>query len=291
MNLTHTHIFSALGGQWKISTVEPVSPSEQTTIDHMVADFDASYSRFKPTSLVSKMRAEGPGTYNFPDSIIPLYETYVALERATDGRVNPFVGEALEQQGYDPSYRLRPDDRAPLAAPSFARNTSLTGMSIKTGVTALMDIGAAGKGLLVDMLSSYIAASHPNYTIDGASDLFVGTTETHSVELEHPQSPGSVIGTLRLSQQALASSAINRRLWGPRLHHILDARTGQAITTPVVATWAIADSALIADALSTALYHVSPQQLSEEFGAFYYIVMNNDGTVAHNINTIGELYS
>ena len=58
----------------------------------------------------------------------------------------------------------------------------------------------------------------------------------------------------------MAGSAVNRRTWGAGLHHIIDARTG-APATSVVASWAAAPDAGMADGLATAAFFVDVETL------------------------------
>ena len=80
------------------------------------------------------------------------------------------------------------------------------------------------------------------------------------VGLEHPYDPARAIGIVSLGAGALCASAANRRAWGDGLHHVLDGTTGAPVRT-VVASWAMAASAMVADALATALFFVDGSRL------------------------------
>jgi thiamine biosynthesis lipoprotein len=99
------------------------------------------------------------------------------------------------------------------------------------------------------------------------------------VALEHPFDPASAIGIVALRDAAIAGSALGRRAWtspdGRRLHHVLDGRTGRPVET-VAATWAVAGTAMVADALATALFLAPPEALEAEF-AFTWLRMATDG--------------
>ncbi len=88
--------------------------------------------------------------------------------------------------------------------------------------------------------------------VDASGDLAVRGMPQR-VALEHPYDPRRAIGVVTVTDGALCASAANRRTWGDGLHHVLDARTGLPVRT-VAATWALADSAMIADAAATALF-------------------------------------
>jgi thiamine biosynthesis lipoprotein len=69
---------------------------------------------------------------------------------------------------------------------------------------------------------------------------------------------------------------------------VLDARTGNP-ARHVVATWVIADTAAVADGLSTALFLSSPRRLAEAF-RFDCVRMFADGRVERSTSFDGELF-
>ncbi|MGO2519668.1 MAG: FAD:protein FMN transferase [Microbacterium sp.] len=69
--------------------------------------------------------------------------------------------------------------------------------------------------------------------------------------------------------------SINRRAWGEGLHHVLDARTGAPVRT-WAATWAIAPSAMHADAVATALFFEGGADLARQWGV-EWVRMSTDG--------------
>lgn len=84
-----------------------------------------------------------------------------------------------------------------------------------------------------------------NWQIDSSEPIRVG--------LEHPFDPTKAIGVVSLDNEAICASVSNRRRWGEGVHHILDGRTGKPVAD-VIATWAVASSALVADGLVMALF-------------------------------------
>lgn len=290
MTLQYTYTFEAIGTLWTIETNAPLIKSEVHHIHELIDEFDKTYSRFRLDSLVSQARLEAPGSFIFPESIIELYDTYVNLERVTGGAVNPLVGEALEQLGYDADYSLRPSGTT--AHPTgLARTVTRSATTLTYHQPGLLDIGAIGKGYLVDIIAHYIARDHSQYVIDAGGDIAVSTIAPYVVGLEHPLNLSQVIGTVSLQNQSICGSSTNRRRWGEGVHHIIDATTGRPLQSDIVATWAIAKSTMLADALATALFFVPATDLHEHFGDFQYIIMREDTRVEHNIKGIGELYA
>ena len=213
---------------------------------------------------------------------------YRRLYAATDGAMSPLVGRALEDLGYDRAYSLRPTGR-PTAVPAWDEAVAWDGAALTTLRPVTLDVGAAGKGYLVDILGRMLElAGHVDYTVDGSGDIRHRGPAPIRVGLEHPLDPTKAIGIALVHDGAICSSATNRRAWGQGLHHVIDATTGLP-THDVIATWAIAPTALEADGLSTALFFADPARLAAEFD-FTYVRMFSTGRVEFSPHLDGELF-
>jgi len=102
-----TFRFEAIGTRWEIETSEPLGRMLQERVLDRIRQFDATYSRFRPDSLVSQARIAPAGSrFVFPDDCVPLFDLYDRLHAATAGAVDPLIGRDLELLGYDPTYSL-----------------------------------------------------------------------------------------------------------------------------------------------------------------------------------------
>jgi FAD:protein FMN transferase len=94
--------FEAIGTQWEIEIHEPLGRRLQQRILERIHQFDTTYSRFRPDSLVSQVAtAPHGGCFDFPDDSITLFDLYERLHTASGGAVDPLVGRDLELLGYD----------------------------------------------------------------------------------------------------------------------------------------------------------------------------------------------
>lgn len=287
--------FGALGTQWEIATGEPLDDALRQLIRKRVDDFERTYSRFRDDSLVADIAAahEG-GRFLFPDDSTSLFDLYDRLYEATAGAVDPLVGRRLELLGYDRTYSLTPAPAAvreaeALARPKWSSDVIRDGTTILTHAPLVIDVGAAGKGYLVDLVSEMLrTAGVTEYLIDGSGDLRHSGQSPTRVGLEHPFDPSLVIGVSNLRDTALCASAVNRRAWADGLHHVLDARTGNPVHA-VVATWVVAEDAATADGLATALFVTAPEQLAETF-SFAYVRMFADGRAKVSDNFDGDVF-
>ena len=283
--------FEAIGTGWRIDTADPIPDAVRAAITERIERFDRDWSRFRDDSLVSRIARE-PGSYRMPDDAPELLALYRELYQASGGRVSPLVGRALESLGYDAQYRLTPA-AARQPVPTWEDALAWDGESLTTATPVLLDIGAAGKGYLVDLVCDLLAdRGIPQHIVDASGDLRTAGVPMR-VALEHPLDPTKAIGVVELSggpaDAALCASASNRRTWGDGLHHVLDAVTGEP-TSQVIATWAIAPTAAWADGAATALFF----DTSPNFFDLHDVItlrMFANGRVERSPSFPGELFT
>lgn len=280
--------FEAIGAPWAITTPNPLPPSVAAAVSARIDEFDAVYSRFRSDSLVTAI-AGNSGIWQFPPDAAPLFELYRTLYNATEGAMSPLVGARLEDLGYDRDYSLRPRNDV-VEVPVWDDIMHWDGTRLITTAPVLVDVGAAGKGYLVDLVAVVLRdAGIDEYLIDASGDLLHRGEAPVRVGLEHPFDPTKAIGICELSNAALCASAPGRRSWGPGLHHILDATTGLPTHT-VAATWALAASGLQADGLATALFFAAAPALGAGF-RFEYVRMFPDSRIEYSRSFPGELFT
>jgi len=280
--------FEAIGAPWRISTPGEISDATRDAVTARIDAFDAVYSRFRADSLVTRI-AEAPGTWSFPRDAAPLFSLYRSLYTATEGAMSPLVGARLENLGYDRDYTLQARNEA-VDVPAWDDIMQWDGSRLTTSAPVLVDVGAAGKGYLVDLVAEVLRdGGVDEYLVDASGDLLHHGDEPVRVGLEHPLDPDQAIGVCELQNASICASATNRRAWGDGLHHILDATTGEPTST-VTATWAVASSGLVADGLATALFFAAAPALSVDF-TFDYVRMFPDSRVEYSRTFPGELFT
>ncbi|WP_458115269.1 FAD:protein FMN transferase [Arthrobacter sp. D2-10] len=283
----HRFSFDAIGTRWHIDTPGELTAEVRAAVVRVIDHYDATYSRFRADSLVSALAADG-GCVDLPPSGDALGRVFRTLHRLTDGAMSPLVGRSLDQLGYDADYSFVPRG-APVPAAAWDATFQWRGSTISSGQPVMLDVGAAGKGQLVDLVSATLAeAGHREHTVDAGGDMVHYGTGALRVALEHPYALDTAIGVVTLQDRALCASASNRRRWADGLHHVLDATTGQCVDT-VVASWVLADNALVADALATALFLVPPEVLLAEFD-FDYIRVSSEGRAHFSSSLAGALF-
>lgn len=323
----HTLDFDAIGTRWQIETDTPLDDATRAAVAERIERFDRTYSRFRPDSLVSRLARDG-GRVEFPADAVPLFDLYDRLSALTEGAVDPLVGRELERLGYDADYSFAPHPERAAESRRW-EDVPREGSVVDLSAPALLDVGAAGKGHLVDIVSDLLVEhGYERSVVDGSGDMRhrLGASEAGSaagsatasvsvpgsasasvpgtasepgtvhaagrpirVALEHPLDATQAIGVAELGEGALCASAGNRRAWGDGVHHILDARTGRP-AREVIATWVIAATALEADALATALFFTGAHRLATGFH-FSAVRMFADGRAEISRDFPGELFT
>lgn len=281
--------FDAIGTRWRIDSARPILPAVRHRVTRRIDAYDHAFSRFRADSLV-RAHARTGGRMHYPDEVGPLLALYARLATLTGGRVSPLVGRSLERLGYDAVYSLRPSGE-PMPAPPIADVLTVEGPVVTLRRPALIDVGAAGKGQLVDLVADVLRREGTTgITVDAGGDVRHDGDEPLRVALEHPYDPTAAVGVVELAglRRAIAGSAGNRRAWGDGWHHILDGSTGLPVRS-VVAAWALAQTAMSADALATALFFVPGETLAAEFDLDWVRVLA-DGRVERSAGLPGEVF-
>lgn len=257
-NFKQKHSFEAIGTSWTIEADD----IDIEKIKSRVSEFDKNYSRFRTDSLVWNMRHGGD--FILPIDAKPMFDLYQKLYYLTDGKMTPLIGEIMENSGYDKDYSLIEKDLQP--APLWDEVIEYDFPHIKIKKPALLDVGAMGKGYLIDIVGEMITG---NYVIDAGGDIKIkGINQI--IGLENPENTNQILKTVEVKDRSIAGSSGNRRKWG-RFHHIIDPFK---IESPehIKSTWVVADTALLADALATALYFAEVEDLKKYFEFEYYII-------------------
>jgi thiamine biosynthesis lipoprotein len=281
--------FDAIGTTWDITIDQPINPVRlaalRSAITERIAAFDATYSRFRSDSLVSRI-AKQAGTYTFPEDAQPLIELYQQLYDITNGAMTPLIGQSLADAGYDADYSLRPGKLR--MTPSWSEVLDYDHPQLTTNRPVLLDFGAAGKGYLVDIVSDLLAnAGLNNYCVNAGGDMAIRTTKQPlAIGLEHPAHEDEVIGVATVKNQSICGSAGNRRAWHG-FNHVLDPRTNLS-PSHLRAVWVVAETTLLADALTTALYFTDPDTLGNY--KFEYALLLEDYSLVYSENFPAEFF-
>lgn len=289
----YTHTWHALGTTWSVQVWDGLTEAALTSVLKDVVkttkEFDAVYSRFKPDSLVTKLSTV-TGLVTVPKDMVAMLRLYELLNAATKGKINPAIGFALADTGYDATYSLTPKPSIRKTPPLADALTILGDTELELHEPVLLDLGALGKGYLVDILFEQCrAAGWQRFLVNGSGDVRYYSSEGEPLTcgLEDPRDASKVIGTLALTSGAFCASAINRRQWGS-YHHYLDPERAQSPQT-IAATFVTAGTAVLADGISSALFFVEPEQL--EAFSFECLLINEAMRIKKSAGFTADLFT
>jgi thiamine biosynthesis lipoprotein len=164
----------------------------------------------------------------------------------------------------------------------------LDGRRVEKAHPALtVDLGAIAKGYAIDRAAEVLRrAGIESAAINAGGDIrLIGDhgARPWRIAIQHPRDSARPLATLELADAAVVTSGDYERFFeqdGVRYHHIFDPRTGypagrcQSVTV-------VAPSAALADALSTAVFVLGPEEgfaLLQRFPEAEGLIVAADGT-------------
>lgn len=256
--------FESLGTVWVIESNRDIP----RVITDWLAKFENTYSRFIANSLLNRISLT-PGRYQLDSDGQKIFDYYRQFYKLTNGLFSPLIGQNLVQAGYDSKYSLSTTllTDIPLLEEIFEYNPPY----IETKKICQLDFGGIGKGYAIEQVKNILLDTNSDYFyINAGQDIYIHSSVPIEVALENPSNHEEAIGVARVTNQSICGSSSNRRNWG-KFHHIINPLT-KSSPVDVVATWVIADSPAVADAISTCLFLVPPQQLASDFDFEYLII-------------------
>lgn len=280
--------FQAIGTHWQIDLPPEVDLlAWEKKIRDRLEQFESVYSRFRPTSWLSQASGH-VGEVMLPSDAKPMWDLCEKLYVLTDGAFTPLIGSVLAQAGYDATYSFQ--ESKLVAPPRWGDALDYQFPRLKLNQPVGLDLGGVGKGYAIDIIGEMLRdGGVEEFCIDAGGDLLHRhpSEEVLRVGLEDPDDATRVIGVANVENESICGSSGNRRAWG-KFHHLIDPRTLES-PTDVKASWVIANTALIADALATSLFFVPPEKLLPAFH-FEYVILHADRSAHSSKHFPGELF-
>ncbi|MDP4501833.1 FAD:protein FMN transferase [Nonomuraea turcica] len=220
------------------------------------AAVEATCSRFDPASEVSRLIHQAGRPVPVSSMLFEALSLGLVLAEATDGAFDPTIGHRQETAGYDRNYRTGERWRSgihPGARPTY-RDVLLdpAGRTVTLRRPVLFDLGGLAKGLAVDLATRELADA-PGAVVDAGGDVYARGADRDGrpwrIGIADPRRPGTLLGSLRVTDGAVAGSGGTAR--GA---HILDPRPASVRGERPVGVTVSAPTTVIADALSTAAF-------------------------------------
>ncbi len=287
--MKNTFSFEGIGTKWDVEVYSPIIMSQLGYLEHIikkrVEKFENVYSRFLPDSFVNNALLQ-KGLVKLPDDSEKLFTLYKKMYEVTNGLFTPLIGQVLVDAGYDSAYSLKP--RKLRSPPRWEQVAEYEYPHINIKQSATYDFGAAGKGHLIDLVSEIIIdQGFLEFCVDAGRDIRLFSETPIRIGLENPSNSEEAIGVATLLHGSICASSGSRRTWDI-YHHIINPKTLKS-PNKILATWVVAQEALLADALSTCLFLVPAKKLIPYF-AFEYLTLFADNTFEKSSAFPAELF-
>jgi thiamine biosynthesis lipoprotein len=243
--LARHHRFTALGTYVHLSTTGDLRRAVQLA-EAVLAEVDRTCSRFRPDSDLARANAR-PGQWTEVDPLLAA-AVAVAVDAAeeTDGLVDPCLGQAMVEIGYDQDLAvvLARGDGRPVPTTSArpgawreVRSEPDGAVLVPEGVQ--LDLGATAKAWAADLLAlTLLDAVGGDALVSLGGDIRIVGSELRQwpvLVTEHPDGVGDELepAVVTLDGGGLATSSTIVRRWragGVTQHHLLDPRTGRPVT-------------------------------------------------------------
>ncbi len=245
-------------------------------------------SRTSPSSYVFKLNSNGGGEV---DGKIKEYLTVLLnVSQKSGGAFDFTLGGVsdLWNFGAEPSV---PDETALKDALSHSgyQKIQLEETAVIYGdKKAVIDFGAAGKGIALDEIKSLLSGKKIKSAVVsvGGSVLLMGEDE-FTVGIRNPSgNSGSYIAKLNIPEFCVSTSGSYEQQFekdGEVFHHILNPETGYPANNGLLSVTVLSQSGILSDALSTACFVLGQEKgmaLAKEFGCHAIFVTENKEIIA-----------
>lgn len=260
-------VFDSIGSRFWLERLDGgyFSTGLKDDILRYANEFDNAYSRFKDDSLVAQLARHGI-LHNPTPELVSMLEFSKQMYLASGGAFNITVGATLHKFGY--GSRARGGE---LIADPWSEIT-WDAAKVVSPKGLMLDFGGFGKGWMIDTIAGILRAADINqFIVNGGGDLYVQNDSPVDFALENPQKPGTALRGVMLQKGALAGSDMVKRTWKDgklTKHHIIDPDLQDSSNGGIIASYVIAETALLADTMATIM--ILRPSLKDELEAAYH---------------------
>lgn len=223
---------------------------------------------FDSTRVAGRELPVGEGVVE-PD-LARVLGTGLEVARLSGGAFDPTVRPLTALWRFEDTPRVPSDEEIREARQHVGwRHVRVAGERVAADTAGIrLDLGAVGKGYVVDEAIEVLRARHGVRAalVAASGDMRAfgpGPRRGEwTIGLAHPRAPGALAARFPLSDGAVSTSGDYERAFfegGVRYHHLLDARTGWPARGAASAT-VFAPTATEADALATACFVLGPEE-------------------------------
>lgn len=266
-----------MGTTWSIRLAPPPglpAGAAREAVETELADVVARFSHWDPRAELARFNGAPPGFYAVSEPFWSLLDAALDFADDTDGAVDPTLGALVDLWGFGPA-GPRPAGNLPTDEEIGAALavSGWKGLRLNRPMRAVqqvgglkLDLSGIAKGHAVDRVSdrlTELGASHHLVEIGGELRGRGVKPDGQPWWVELQQAPGAPAPRtlVALFDLAVATSGDWIRGFdhgGRRYGHTLDGRTGRPVDNGVASVTVLAETALRADAMATALTVMGP---------------------------------
>ena len=212
----------------------------RATVEDEVAAIDAACSRFRPDSELQQVNSAGGRPRRVSPLLIEAVEAALWAAEASNGDLDPTIGEVMEVLGYDRDFAELSPHAGPIVGvgrvPGWRRvRVDHHRSSLRVPRGTVLDLGATAKALAADRAAVRAAdLAGCGVLVSLGGDIATAGVAPASgwpvrVADSHAAGPSPEGQTISIVTGGLATSSTTVRRWqrgGRAVHHIVDPRTG-----------------------------------------------------------------
>ncbi len=283
-----------MGTTWSVRLVPPPGIDRaafQSAIEDELARIIALFSHWDPRSELSRLNAAPPGFWAVSEPFWDLLNKAMDLADDTDGAVDPVLGALVDLWGFGPpgprplngfgTGPTAPFEEEVEAARALSGwgvirfNREARAVQQLGGVK--LDLSGIAKGHAVDRVSerlTSLGATHHLVEIGGelrGAGVKPGGMPWWAELQQAPGAPGprAVAALFDLACATSGDWVRSYEVYGQTYSHTIDGRTGRPVDNGVASVTVLAETAMYADAMATALTVMGPEE-----GPAYAAAMN-----------------
>jgi thiamine biosynthesis lipoprotein len=226
------------------------------------ARVERACSRFDPESELVRLCRQPGRAIRASELLFEALAFALELATVTRGAFDPTVGGRQQARGFNRNYATG-GEIAVEVAPATYRDVRLDRRrrTVTLCRPLLLDLGAVAKGFAIDLAARELAHLE-RFAVEAGGDIFAGGAAPAGapwrIGVLDPHRD-RLLGALAVWNRAVCTSGGAERPAAAGGHHLLDPRTG-ASPRDFASVTVLAPTALVADALATAVFILGPDR-------------------------------
>ena len=231
----------------------------------MFRSFESRFSRFREENELADLNQST--VCRVSDDLLEIMLLCQRYYKETGGIFDPTILPILEQEGYQSSFGTE-NFGVRIGGKSNRRYTfadiqidTLT-QTISKPLDCRIDLGGIGKGYAVDCVARMLSEYYQDFLVDAGGDMYA-SGKNHgdhlpyfAIEIENAFEEKARAALLLVSDQAVATSGVNRRRWqseGKEKSHLIDVEKSESVMGNILTATTIAFSTVDADVMAKTL--------------------------------------